>query len=100
MNAGDVATPLASVFTDAVVPPPANVPLAPLAGAVNVTDTLGTALPAESWTVALNAAANAEPTKTLCAAPAVAVIDAAAPGLLVKENEAAVATPETLAVTL
>ena len=42
VNAGELATPLALVAT--VVAPP-NVPLAPLVGAVNVTETAGTALP-------------------------------------------------------
>jgi hypothetical protein len=50
VNVTDVATPLA--FVVAVFTPPANVPLAPLPGAVNVTVTPETGLLDASLTVA------------------------------------------------
>src|SRR5258708_40161395 len=49
---GGVATPLPSVAIVAVVLPPANVPEAPLAGAVNVTFTEGIVAFEPSFTVA------------------------------------------------
>jgi hypothetical protein len=45
VNVVAVATPLALVEAIVVFVPLTNVPLAPLAGAVKVTDTLGTRLP-------------------------------------------------------
>ena len=60
MNVGEVATPLESVVAEAVVKLPANVPLAPLAGAVKVTVAPDMPLPAESCTVALKVVANEE----------------------------------------
>src|SRR5260370_8170524 len=57
VNTAEVATPLA--FVVAVFTPPANVPLAPLAGALNVTATPTTGLPPPSFTVATTAAPNA-----------------------------------------
>jgi hypothetical protein len=50
VNTAEVATPLP--FVIAVLTPPANVPLAPLPGAVNVTVTPGTGLLEASLTVA------------------------------------------------
>ena len=57
VNTGAVATPLA--FVVAVFTPPANVPLAPLPGAVNVTTTPFTGLFAASRAVACNCVAKA-----------------------------------------
>src|SRR4029077_20804965 len=74
-----VATPLALVFTLTVLTPPANVPLAPLAGAVNVTEAPETGLPPLSFTVACRAVANAALTVALCGVPAVAVMVAGTP---------------------
>jgi hypothetical protein len=54
VKAGDVATPEALVCAVAVIPLPANVPLAPEAGAENVTLTPETGLPYVSFTVATN----------------------------------------------
>ena len=93
-----VATPEALVV--AVVTPPANVPLAPLPGAVNVTVTPLTRLFPESFTVACSWVVNAALTVALCGEPAVAVIVAGAPTKLVSEKVAGVATPATEAVTL
>lgn len=59
VKTGDVATPDAFVVTEAVVPPPAKLPLAPLPGAVNVTETPLAGFPPASFTVATNGAANA-----------------------------------------
>src|ERR1700686_4695774 len=99
VNTDAVATPLALVT--AVFAPPANVPLAPVcAGAVNVTVTPETRLLLASFTVAFNAVVNAALMVTVCGVPAVAVIAAAGPALLVRAKLAAVATPDTDAATL
>jgi hypothetical protein len=66
----DVATPdplVVAVFT-----PPANVPLAPLTGWVNVTVTPLAGFPPEV-TVTTNGFANGVPTVVLCGVPLVAV---------------------------
>jgi hypothetical protein len=97
VNAGAVATPLALVVTVGL---PANVPDAPEPGAANVTLTPGTGLASASRTVALSTVANAVLTVVLCGVPAVAVILAATPGVLVSEKLAGVATPLTVAVTV
>jgi len=101
VKVGAVALPLASVETVAVVAPPANVALAPFAAAVtvNVTETPLTPLPPLSTTVATREA-NAVLMATLCEAPLVAVMVAAAPALLVKVKAADVETPVTLAFTV
>jgi hypothetical protein len=99
VNAVAVATPLLLVVAVAVAKPP-NVPLAPLAGAVNVTTTPLTGLLLVSFTVAWSAVANAVLTVALCGVPAVAVMLAGVPAVLVRLKLAGVATPETLAVTL
>jgi hypothetical protein len=93
-----VATPLA--FVTAVFTPPANVPLAPLPGAANVTVTPLTGLFPASFTVACNCTANAVLIVALCGVPVVAVMLAAAPARLVKEKFAGLATPVTVAVTV
>jgi hypothetical protein len=97
VNVADVATPLA--FVVAVFTPPANVPLAPLAGGVNVTTTPLTGLFPESVTVATKGAANAVLIVVLCGVPLVAVTFAAAPVVFVSEKLAEVA-PVALATTL
>jgi hypothetical protein len=79
VNTGAVATPEALVVTIAVLDPPANVPLAPLAGAVKVTVAPETAFPNASVTVAARLVAKAVWMAALCGVPAVAVIAAAAP---------------------
>jgi hypothetical protein len=98
VNTPDVATPLA--FVVAVFTPPANVPLAPLAGALNVTTTPLTGLLPASFTVATSGAANAVLIVALCGVPAVATRLAAAPAVLVSEKFAGVATLATVAVTV
>jgi hypothetical protein len=61
----EVATPAAFVRAAVVIVPLANVPLAPLAGAVNVTEVLAvsTGLPCESSIVAARGLVNAVPTE-------------------------------------
>jgi hypothetical protein len=99
VNTAEVATPLALVT--AVFTPPANVPLAPVwAGAVNVTVTPETGLLLASFTVACSAVVNAVLIVAVCGVPAVAVIVAADPALLVRAKLAAVVTPDTDAATL
>ena len=93
-----VATPEA--FVVAVFTPPANVPLAPLPGAANVTVTPLTPLPKESLTVACNCVAKAVLMDALCGVPAVAAMLAADPARFVMEKLAEVPTPETEAVTV
>ena len=79
--------------------PPANVPLAPLAGGVKVTTTPLTGLFPESVTVATRGAANAVLIVAFCGVPLVAATFAAAPALFVREKFADVA-PVALATTL
>jgi len=98
VKTADVATPLALVV--AVFTPPANVPLAPLAGALNVTTTPLTGLLPASFTVATSGAPKAVLIAVLCGVPLVAVILAAAPAVLVNEKFAGAATPATVAVTV
>jgi len=97
VNVAEVATPLA--FVDAVFTPPANVPLAPLAGALKVTVAPLTGLLLASLTVATNGAAKAVLMVTLCGVPLVAEMFAGMPAVLVKEKFAGAATPATVAVT-
>ncbi len=97
MNVADVATPLA--FVVAVFTPPANVPLAPLPGGVNVTTTPLTRLFPASVTVATNGAANVVLIVALCPEPLLTATLAAGPVRLVKEKFAEVA-PVALATTL
>jgi hypothetical protein len=99
VNAGAVAIPLAFVVAVAAATP-LNVPLAPLAGAVNVTVAPLTGLPPASITVACSAVPNAVLTVALCGVPALAAILAATPALFARLKLAEVATPATLAVTV
>ena len=70
VRAGAAAIPLASVMTFAVgVPVPANVPLAPLAGAVNVTSMPATGAPGSYWTSTLRGSLNAVSTCVDCGEP-------------------------------
>ena len=91
VKAGAVATPLLSVVTVAAVPPPANVPLAPVDGAVNVTPTPLNP-PEGSVTVAFKAVTKVLPTLMLCPLPAVAVISVGEPVTL-KALEVAPVSP-------
>jgi len=97
VNTADIATPEALVV--AVFTPPANVPEAPLEGAVNVTVTPLTGLPPEFFTVAAKRLANAVLIAALCGVPPLAVIEAALPAVFVRRKVAAGETPVTLANT-
>jgi len=98
VNVAEVATPLE--FVTAVFTPPANVPLAPLAGALKVTVTPLTGFPPPSFTVATRGAANAVLIVALCGVPLVAVMLAGVPAVFVREKFAGATTPATVAVTV
>jgi hypothetical protein len=100
VNVVEVATPLALVVAIVVFVPFAKVPLAPEAGAVNVTVTPLTGFEPLSSTVATRGAANAVLIVALCGVPLVAVIDAGAPTVFVRLKLAGVDTPATVAVTV
>ena len=90
VKAGAVATPLLPVATEALLLPPANVPLAPLegAGAVKTTVVPGTEFPKLSLTFADSVVVNADPSFAVCPDPALRVIVAAAAGVTVMVCEA------------
>ena len=88
------------LVTAVAVADPANWALAPLPGAVNVTETPFTGLLKESFTITCKAAGKAVLTNVLCGVPALTVTLAAAPAVLVRLKLAVVATPITLAVTV
>jgi hypothetical protein len=98
VNVVAAAWPKASVVAVVLAVPFANVPLAAVAGAVNVTVTPETALPLLSVTVACIAVANAVLIVALCGVPAVAEMLAADPAVLVSEKLAAVVTPAAVAL--
>jgi hypothetical protein len=62
----------------------AKIPLAPVDGAVNVTETPLTGLPLPSVTVATSGLAKTVPRTALCPPPLVAVIDAGDDAVLVR----------------
>jgi hypothetical protein len=103
VKTADVATPLALVV--AVFTPPANEPVAPVAGTVKVTVTPLIGDP-PVVTVATSGAANAAPTAALCGVPLVAAIDSTGGGggveleLLqpVRKNEFVAMKTETMTV--
>ena len=97
VNVGAVATPEELVLTVAL---PEYVPLAPEPGAMKVTEMPLVGFPNESLTVACSGVANAVLTAALCGVPAVAVMEAAAPAVLVSEKLARVAVPAKAAVTV
>jgi hypothetical protein len=98
VNDTEVATPAELVV--AVFTPPAKLPLAPLAGAVNVTVAPETGFPKESFTVAWKGLANAVLMAVVCGVPPVAVIDAGAPAVLVRAKPGFVINVPTPAVTV
>jgi hypothetical protein len=100
VNVVAVAMPEEFVVAVVVVVPFANVPLAPALGAVKVTLTPETGLPPLSFTVACKAVANAVLIVALCGVPAVAVMLAAAPAVLVSEKLAVGVTPTAAALTV
>ena len=96
VNVGAVATPEELVVTAGL---PENVPLAPEPGAMKVTEMLLVGFPNESLTVACSGVANAVLTAALCGVPAVAVIETAAPAVLVSKKLAGPGDPTIAAVT-
>jgi hypothetical protein len=94
-----VATPLALVVAVVVVVPFAKVPLAPEAGAVNVTTTLAAGDP-PAITVAVSGVANAVSSGALCGVPPVAVTVSTTTAVFVRLKFAGVATPNTVAATI
>jgi hypothetical protein len=93
------ATPLLFVVTEIVAVPFEKVPLAPLLGAWNVTDTPLKGLLAPSVTLACSDIAKAVLIAALCGVPPATVMIAATPGLFVRLKLAGVVTPEAVAVT-
>ena len=79
VNTGAVAMPCEFVIADAVLEPPVNVPLAPLAGAANATVTLATGLFIASYTVACRGVGKAAFVAALCDLPTDAVTVAGGP---------------------
>jgi hypothetical protein len=99
VKAVEVAIPFALVLVDVVfVPVSANIPLAPVFGAVNTTIALLTGFCPVSTTVAVNGAANALLMVALCKFPFVAVIVAGPLVVLVRLKVAGLFAPETEAV--
>src|SRR5258708_39891811 len=96
VKAGGVAIPLALVITVALPP---NVPDAPDTGAAKVTLAPAIGLLDASFTVACNAVANEVEIGALCGVPAVALMLAGAPAVLVIEKLAG-ATPLAAAATV
>jgi len=82
VNVFEVALPVASVVSVSVAAPPAKVPLAPDAGAVNVTVAPLVGVP-PVVTVATSGAANAMLTTALCPDPLVAAIATTGGGVVV-----------------
>jgi hypothetical protein len=99
VKTGEVAMPEVLVFTVAVIPPPANVPLAPEAGALNVTLAPEIALPLASVTVATNGLPKGWFTCALWPLPDVGVILAGGPTVFVRAKNAELVRPATVAVT-
>ena len=87
------------LVTAVAVPDVPNNAVAPVDGAVKVTVTPLNGLPPESLTVACNAAVNVVFDTALCGVPAVAVMLAGAPGVLVRLKLAVAVAPTTPAVT-
>jgi hypothetical protein len=97
----EVATPLALVVSVSVRDEfEANVPLAPVAGAVNVTEAPLTGFELLSTTVATSGAPKAVLMVAFCSEPLVAVIDAAGPDVLFRLKVVVAMTPATEAVTV
>jgi hypothetical protein len=80
----------------AVFPPPANVPLGPLVGAVNVTVAPLTKSPLASFTWTVKGAANAVLIAALCGVPEETAMLAGAPAMPVPDNATVCGLPEAL----
>jgi len=82
VNVAEAATPFELVT--AVFTPPANVPLAPLPGTINITVTPLTGLLPASFTIACKGNAKAVLITAVCGVPLIAVSIAAAPAVFVR----------------
>jgi hypothetical protein len=101
VNAAEAATPLALLIAVVtLVPLSANVPLAPVDGAVKVTVAPLIRFWPLSTTVTTSGAGNMALMGALCGVPLVAVIATGAPAVLVRLKLASVGTPGTAAVTV
>jgi hypothetical protein len=98
LNVVEVATPAALVVSVSVAVPFANVPLAPVAGAANVTSAPLTGFCPLSTTVATRGAAKAVLIGASCGVPLVARITAGPPVVLVRLKPAGVGTPKAVAM--
>ena len=99
LKADAVATPEALVVAVVVAVPLANVPEAPVAGAVKVTEAFGTGLPEPSFTSAASGVENEVVTWADCGDPAETATCAGALAVFVSEKSAGAEIPETEAVT-
>ena len=90
--------PLESVCLVEVVPPPANVPLAPVEGSVKITFTPEAADVGIAVTCAVRTVLNAVPATVVCGVPPIAVTEVTDELPLVREKVAEV-SPEPVAVT-
>jgi hypothetical protein len=84
-NDGADAMPEGFVATTRVLPPLENVPLGPVEGAVNVTETPLTAFPDESDTIACRGDGYCLDIDVLCGEPAAVAMRAAVPTVIVRE---------------
>ena len=101
VNRDEVASPFEPVMSVSVaLPLVAKVPLAPLEGAVKVTEAPLTGLPSTSVTVATSGFVNWVLTFVLWPLPLVAVMFAGEPVMLVRLKLAGVVAPDVEAVTV
>ena len=98
VKVGAVALPLVSVVTFTLVNPPVKVPLAPEAGAVNVTTTPLTPVPFAE-TIATSGWAKAVLMFALCGVPLLALITSWELEVFVRLKFAGAVAPVALAVT-
>ena len=99
VSAGDVACPFASVVTTTDVLVPANVPLAPVAGAENVTVAPATGRPVAGFTtLACSGVSKVPPVDVVCPEPPVQVIGEPPAAGNTAEFSASLKTPDTGAV--
>jgi hypothetical protein len=99
VKVGELATPDVLVGALEIKPPPANVPLAPDAGALKVTFALA-GFPYASLTITTSGLPNAFFTGAVWPLPEVAVMLAAGPALFVRAKLAGDAAPATIAVAI
>jgi hypothetical protein len=101
VNVDEVAMPLAFVVSVSVVVEfELNMPLAPVPGAVNVTDAPVTGFELLSTTFATSGAPNAALISASCRDPLATEIDAAGPDVFVRRKLVVAVTPATEAVTV